>query len=130
MPYFVAPESGLLVAAPAVKLVDGSKPVSLGIVSASVLPVMDIRGEDLVLVVITNMSAVDTFNGLSESSPNGLTQWASELNDEFAAIGPLVTRRMYFTSDRLFIRITGNFVAAPATLRISATRLRAATRRG
>ena len=117
MPYFVDPDREFAA-------------LAVGVVEQSVLAATNIKGEDAFLIVLQNMSAVETFTGAASASPDGVNQWAVELNDEFASIGPGVTRRMLIPADRLWVRVTGNFVGAPDTLRMSTVRLRQAVRRG
>lgn len=104
--------------------------VPVGVVEQTVLAATNIRGEDHFLIVLTNPSLTETFYGTCASSPNGVTQWTSELNDEFAEMAPGATRRMLLPADRLFARVTGRFGTAPDTIRLTTTKLRQATRRG
>lgn len=117
MPYFVDPE-------------EEYEAIAVGVVDQTILAATDIRGEDHFLIVLTNPSLAETFFGSCTSSPNGVTQWAPELNDEFAEVPPGATRRMLLPSDRLFARVTGRFGTNPDTVRLTTTKLRQATRRG
>lgn len=107
-----------------------SDDVPVGVITQTVMAPTDLAQSDSMLIVLENLSLTETFEGVTASSPNGSTQWVAELNDEFASIGPGVTRRMLLPADRRFVRITGKFVAAPDTMRISTVLFRTAIRRG
>lgn len=117
MPYFVDEELEF-------------KPVAVGVIDQTILAATSVKGEDHFLIVLSNPSLTETFYGACSSSPDGVNQWAEELNDEFAEVPPGRTRRMLLPADRLFVRVVGRFGTGPDTIRISTVKLRTATRRG
>lgn len=103
---------------------------AVGIIDTTVQASTDCRGHDSLLVVLTNASATETFNGRASSSPDGTNQWADVDDDAFQAMGPGTTRRMTLLArDHLFIRVVGHFDGAPDNMNVSVIRLRSATRR-
>jgi hypothetical protein len=102
---------------------------SVGVVDQVVIAPTRVRGDDHFLIIITNPSA-DDFEGASAASPNGVNQWTTELNDEFAIIPANTTRRMLLPADRLYIRVTGRFSTTPGQLLITTVHLKQATRQG
>lgn len=106
------------------------KPRSVGVIEDVIIAPVDARGQDHTLVVVTNSSATETFNGRVSSSPNGRSQWSDVPDDSFQSVGPGVSRTMTLDSaQHLFVRLKGNFVGAPDTLTVTVVRLRAASRR-
>lgn len=106
------------------------QPVAVGIVEQTVLEATNIKGLDYYLIVITNMSLTETFSGTVSSSPNGVTQWTDEASDEFVSMGPGVSRRYKVPGDRMWVRVKGNFGAAPDTIRLTTVTAKEAIRRG
>jgi len=103
---------------------------AVGVVEQTIIDPTSCLGDDAILLIIENTSGVETFNGYAWASPDGVTQWNVEENDNFQAILPGKTRRMLLPADRLYVRVLGNFAGAPGTVRISVIMLRAASRRG
>lgn len=95
------------------------QPIAVGVISAPIVAPFNAGGERQVLYVIENISLTETFTGTVSSSPNGSTQWTAELSDEFASIGPGITRRLLLPLDRIWSRLVGNFLGAPDTVRVS-----------
>lgn len=94
-------------------------PVPVGIVEQSVISPFSTRGEDLALIIIENLSATETFDGHAWASPNGVNGWVVEDNDAFVAIAPTKSRRLLLPADRIWIRLLGNFQAAPDNVRVT-----------
>lgn len=103
---------------------------TIGVVEQTVVEPTSCLGDDAVLLIIENLSGVETFNGYAWASPNGVSQWNVEENDNFQGILPGKTRRMLLAADRLYVRVLGSFAGAPANVRITVIMLRAASRRG
>lgn len=97
--------------------------VAVGIIEQSIIAPFTTRGEDFALIVVENTSAVETFDGRVWASPNGINGWAVEENDAFAGIQPLKSRRLVLSSDRIFLRMLGNFVAGPSSVLVSVLQL-------
>jgi hypothetical protein len=103
---------------------------SVGVIDTVVVPSLDARGHDVVLLTVTNQSATETLNGAADSSPNGTSQWAEVPDGSFESMGPGVTRTMKLeSSQHLFVRLRLSFVGAPDIAVVTVTRLRAAARR-
>jgi hypothetical protein len=113
-----------------IQTVKSEEPVPVGVVQQPVIASTSMKGYDLLLFVIENVSLTETFSGVASTSPNGQTQWTNELSDEFGAIAPGETRRMILTSDRLNARVLGNFAANPASVHVTVVRLGGAAHRG
>lgn len=113
-----------------VESVKENEAVAVGVISTTVLAALDVRGHDSVLLILTNASLAETFNGTASSSPDGTNQWADIPDDSFQSMSPGETRYMSLPSDKhLFVRVLGAFVGAPDTVRLSVVRLRTAVRR-
>lgn len=97
-----------------------NKPVAVGIIEQTVIAPFSGRGEDAFLLVVENLSLTETFEGYAWSSPNGTNGWVVEDNDAFVGILPGKTRRLLLPQDRIWVRLLGNFVAGPATVRVDA----------
>lgn len=115
MPYFVNP-------------VVEARPLNVGIVQETVLAPLACAGEDSTVIIIENTSA-ETFDGVVYSAPTASGPWTQEPSDEFQGIGPATPRRMVLPADRIYLRVLGNFQAAPGTIRLSVLKLRSAVRR-
>lgn len=94
-------------------------PVSVGVIEQTVIAATPTRGEDVLLLVVENLSATETFTGTAYNSPNGVSQWNAETSDEFVDIAPLKTRRYLVAPDRIYTRLLGNFVGAPGSVRVT-----------
>jgi len=105
-------------------------PVAVGVVEQTILAPTDARGEDGLLIIIENPSLTDTVTAYAWCSPDGVNQWAVEDNDQFAPIPPGKSRRMLLPSDRLWVRVLGNYALGPASLYLTVIKLRKAYRRG
>lgn len=99
--------------------------VAVGVISKTVLDAVNFKGFTYLVIVLENRSLTETFSGVTSTSPNGQTQWTDELSDEFVSIPPLTTRRMVLPADRFWARVTGNFGAAPGTIRLTTNKLAA-----
>jgi len=120
MPYFVDPAAGDL----------EFDVVAITAIEGTIVAPVNLRSEDELLIVISNPSLTDTVTATTSSSANGTDHWVAETNDEFNSIGPGVTRRMLIPSDRLHVRVTGNFGSGPGNIEVAVVKLRKATRRG
>lgn len=96
-----------------------AQPIAVGVINAPIVAPFNAGGERQVLYVVQNISLTETFTGIVSSSPNGVTQWTDELSDEFASIAPGITRRLLLPLDRIWSRLNGNFLGAPASVRVS-----------
>jgi len=104
-------------------------PVSVGVIDQTVISPVNCLGDDFVLLLIENLSAAETFTGYAWSSPDGVTQWNVEENDNFVSIAPTKTRRMLLPADRMYVRVLGAFAGNPDSVRVSVVLFRSAVRR-
>jgi len=106
-----------------------ARTVAVGVVQQAILAPQAFVGEDSMLVIIENLSATETFDGVAYSAPTSTGPWTAEANDEFQSIAPLTSRRMLLPSDRLYGRVLGNFQAAPGSIKLTVIFFRKAIRR-
>jgi hypothetical protein len=94
-------------------------PVAVGVIQQAVVAPLTALGEYQVLIIIENLSLTETFTGVTSTSTDGLNGWVPELNDEFLSISPGIPRRMLLPQDRIWVRVLGNFLLNPASVRVT-----------
>ena len=99
-------------------------PVPVGVINQSVVAAVPSRGEDFTVIYLENASVTETFVGVISTAPTANGPWTDEADDAFNPLAPQKARRARLPPDRLWVRVLGNFLAAPGTVNVTVDSMR------
>lgn len=89
--------------------VSSREPVTVGVLTTTVVDAVSMRGNERCVLWLYNPSLVDTFVGSVEVSPDGEDPFYTYPDDGFASLGPGEAGYVIVPADFQFVRVRGVF---------------------